>query len=99
MTPLPRIVGPAGMTIGGFYIPAKVPFFALTITPIKNVQTIVGMSVTSVHLNSALFPDPERFSPERWLQPSAQMLGRYLLPFSSGPRMCLGMKWVLDSSV
>ncbi|KIM46010.1 hypothetical protein M413DRAFT_300447 [Hebeloma cylindrosporum] len=76
VTPLPRIVGPAGTTIGGFYIPAK---------------TIVGMSVTSVHLNSDLFPDPERFSPERWLQPSAQMLGHYLLPFSSGPRMCLGM--------
>ncbi|PPQ77318.1 hypothetical protein CVT25_010900 [Psilocybe cyanescens] len=76
VTPLPRVVGPSGARIAGFDIPPN---------------TIVGMSVTSVHLNAALFPNPTQFNPERWLQPSYQALSRYLVPFSAGPRMCLGM--------
>ncbi|KDR83561.1 hypothetical protein GALMADRAFT_55853 [Galerina marginata CBS 339.88] len=80
VTPLPRVVGPAGARIIGRYIPPN---------------TVVGMSVTYVHLNSALFPDPTLFTPERWLQPSSHKLSRYLVPFSAGPRMCLGvsMAW------
>ncbi|KAF8165173.1 cytochrome P450 [Crassisporium funariophilum] len=76
VTPLPRVVGPLGALIAGSPIPPN---------------TIVGMSVTCVHLDSTLFPDPAIFSPERWLQPSSRELDRYLLSFSKGPRMCLGI--------
>ncbi|KAF4620014.1 hypothetical protein D9613_005506 [Agrocybe pediades] len=80
VSPLPRIVGPMGAYIAGHYIPPK---------------TTVGISVTFVHLNPILFPNPTQFMPERWLQPSSTSLNKYLLSFSSGPRMCLGisMAW------
>ncbi len=54
-------------------------------------QTIVGMSVTAVHLNARLFPNPNSFVPERWLQTSSDS-DRYLVPFSKGPRTCLGVR-------
>ncbi|KAF8974372.1 cytochrome P450 [Flammula alnicola] len=76
ITPLPRVVGSTGARIGGCHIPPS---------------TVVGMSVTSIHLNSTLFPNPTSFAPERWLGPSSRELGRYLVPFSAGPRMCLGI--------
>ncbi|KAJ6598646.1 cytochrome P450, partial [Mycena sp. CBHHK59/15] len=32
------------------------------------------------------------FNPERWLQPiSKEIEGKYFVPFSKGPRMCLGL--------
>jgi hypothetical protein len=33
------------------------------------------------------------FSSERWLQPSSRQLEEYLIPFSKGPRACLGSKY------
>ena len=52
------------------------------------------MSVTCLHLNSTLFPKPEKFAPDRWLGPRSHGLNQYLVPFSKGPRMCLGIKYV-----
>ena len=53
------------------------------------------MGHTIMHRNPAIFPDPLRFSPERWLQPDSAMLDRYLVAFSKGPRLCLGIKCVV----
>jgi len=76
VTPLPRVVGPSGAEIADWQVPAN---------------TIVGMSVTCLHLNSTLFPKPEKFTPDRWLGPRSHGLNQYLVPFSKGPRMCLGI--------
>jgi hypothetical protein len=57
-------------------------------------QTVVGISVTAVHLDASLFPNPDSFVPERWLDPSAADLDRYLVSFSKGPRTCLGIRYV-----
>lgn len=43
-----------------------------------------------MHLNPRLFPDPLAFQPERWLQADSRELEQYLVPFSKGPRACLG---------
>ncbi|THU91036.1 cytochrome P450 [Dendrothele bispora CBS 962.96] len=51
--------------------------------------TIVAMGATFVHKNEEIFPEPLRFWPERWIENTS--LNRYLVPFSRGPRMCLGM--------
>lgn len=45
------------------------------------MQAVVGMSVTFVHLNPNIFPEPGRFSPERWLDSGAE-LDKYLVSFS-----------------
>lgn len=57
--------------------------------------TPVGMTATLIHTNTALFPDPHRFRPERWLDDQGKRhhrLDGYLLSFSKGSRQCIGIK-------
>ncbi len=50
--------------------------------------TSVIISPMVTHRNTDLYPDPDRFLPERW---SSIQPGPYeYLPFSAGPRTCLG---------
>lgn len=57
------------------------------------------MNSYSMHMNHTIFPSPETFFPERWLvEPPSNHnnknnnpLKRYLVPFTKGPRQCLGM--------
>ncbi|RAH75643.1 cytochrome P450 [Aspergillus aculeatinus CBS 121060] len=55
--------------------------------------TPMSSSSYLMHRNVTIFPDPERFDPERWLDGSEQdrRLTRYLSPFTRGSRMCLGI--------
>ncbi|KJX97037.1 cytochrome P450 like protein [Zymoseptoria brevis] len=50
--------------------------------------TIVGLSPSTLHFNPAVFPDPQSFQPQRWLNPSSEML-RDWIPFGIGPRQCI----------
>jgi len=75
---LPRVTG-VDMKIANYPVP-------------KN--TIVSMSVTFMHLNPDIFPDPHRFDPNRWLIADTEKLAEMnnnLWPFSRGSRMCLGI--------
>lgn len=47
-----------------------------------------------MHNDPTIFPDPHQFLPERWLD--NKELDKYLVAFSRGPRMCLGIKYVLS---
>lgn len=57
------------------------------------------MNSYNMHMNPTIFPSPKTFLPERWLfQPTSNannknnnLLKRYLVPFTRGPRQCLGM--------
>ncbi|KAJ6043515.1 cytochrome P450 [Penicillium canescens] len=61
----------------------------------------VPFSMTSYlqHRDCNIFPDPDEFRPGRWLgqddggaeSEQHRGLSKYLVPFGSGPRMCLGM--------
>ncbi|KAJ4992818.1 hypothetical protein SVAN01_01522 [Stagonosporopsis vannaccii] len=51
--------------------------------------TIVSCGSTFVHYNASLFPEPKSFKPERWLD--SKELDNWLVAFSRGPRMCLGV--------
>ncbi|KAI4101078.1 MAG: hypothetical protein LQ339_005201 [Xanthoria mediterranea] len=53
--------------------------------------TPVGMTSILMHFNPHLFPSPHTFSPNRWLQPNAAHLRRFIVAFSKGSRQCLGM--------
>ncbi|KAJ9663462.1 hypothetical protein H2201_005670 [Coniosporium apollinis] len=51
--------------------------------------TIVSIGSTFVHFNPKIFPNPHEWRPERWLENPD--LDDWLVTFSRGPRMCLGI--------
>ncbi|TAQ88584.1 hypothetical protein B7494_g3093 [Chlorociboria aeruginascens] len=56
-------------------------------------KTPISMTTRSVLKDSSIFPSPDTFDPERWLQGSLvhHDLDRYYVPFGKGTRMCPGM--------
>lgn len=66
-----------------------------TVTNYKNwtipVNVPVSMNIWNTHFNADIFPDPYEYKPERWLQAGSKDLEKYLVPFGSGSRMCIGM--------
>ncbi|TVY82000.1 Cytochrome P450 monooxygenase yanH [Lachnellula suecica] len=73
----PRIVPDGGKEIGGVFVPGGAK---------------VSMSVLFPHNDPTIFADPQEFKPERWLLSSKETteLEQFLVPFSHGPRACLG---------
>ena len=56
-----------------------------------------GMTPYMIHMNPNLFPAPQDFRPERWLQKDAESvesLTKYFIAFGKGSRSCLGMNLV-----
>ncbi|KAI0150773.1 cytochrome P450 [Xylariaceae sp. FL1272] len=72
---LPREVPRGGSTLSGHYIPA-------------------GYTVTtqaySLHRNTSVFPDPDKFNPSRW-EDATQEMKTMLMPFGGGSRICIGL--------
>ncbi|KKY13050.1 putative cytochrome p450 [Diplodia seriata] len=65
--------------------------------------TIMSMSPRDLHGNAAIFPEPEKFVPERWLPATdpacavtdperRRAMDRYWVPFSRGSRNCIGLE-------
>jgi cytochrome P450 len=51
----------------------------------------LSVSPYTVQRDPRFFAEPERFVPERWLEPSAAELPRFAyFPFGGGPRVCIG---------
>ncbi|CAJ2504798.1 Uu.00g121920.m01.CDS01 [Anthostomella pinea] len=72
---LPRDVPAGGAEFLGYYIPAGYT---------------VSTGAYSMHRNPAVFPDPERFEPSRWADPTRDMKDSFV-PFGGGSRICLGI--------
>ncbi|UNI21541.1 hypothetical protein JDV02_007521 [Purpureocillium takamizusanense] len=74
---LPRLVPPGGRTVDGVWLPE---------------DTIVSCQAYSVHrINEDVFPQPDKFDPDRWLAPERDPDRRRLLfAFSNGGRGCIG---------
>lgn len=51
--------------------------------------TPVGMTSTLMHQDESIFPNPRSFIPERWIE--NPRLDRYMVSFSKGSRMCVGI--------
>jgi cytochrome P450 len=66
---LTRIAPNESLQVAGFKIPAGIP---------------INMSSFLSHLNPELFPQPKVFQPERWLEPGAENLKKYIVNFSRG---------------
>ena len=56
------------------------------------VNTAVSMTIIDVLTDPSIFPDPDRFQPERWLGTDGKRLDKFLIPFNKGPRQCIGME-------
>ncbi|KAK0658647.1 cytochrome P450 monooxygenase aflU [Lasiodiplodia hormozganensis] len=64
--------------------------------------TVMSMSQRDLHNNPDIFPDPEKFEPERWLPATdptctvtpeqRRLMDRYWVPFSRGSRNCIGLE-------
>jgi cytochrome P450 len=58
--------------------------------------TTVMLSPYTIHRNSAYFPDPEKFVPQRFTPEQEKQLPRYAyIPFGAGPRICIGNYFAL----
>ncbi|EPQ55552.1 cytochrome P450, partial [Gloeophyllum trabeum ATCC 11539] len=75
---LPRVVTGGDWQFKGIRIPAG---------------TVVSSSANAVNLNGDIFPEPQRFIPERWLDEQGRLSNAketWLVSFSKGPRACIG---------
>ncbi|KAI1299275.1 Cytochrome P450 4c3 [Halotydeus destructor] len=79
------------------------PFFARQLAEEVDVEgyrlprgTVVWLCIMSLHMNQEVYPEPARFDPDRFApQPSRDRHPYAYLPFSGGPRACLGHKFAM----
>lgn len=53
-------------------------------------ETTVSMSAYVAHRDPVVFPEPEKFNPDRWLGDKGKDLQPYFISFSAGSRGCIG---------
>ena len=88
--PQPRITPSSGATIEGF---ANIP---------GGVRISTGAYY--LHRNAEVFPDPQAWKPERWLQGDQKKGGgteemrRWFWAFGSGGRMCIGSNFAIQGT-
>ncbi|KAI1371314.1 cytochrome P450 [Hypoxylon crocopeplum] len=70
---LPRVVSSGGLEVADLALPAG---------------TRVGLGAYMLHHNPGVFPNPREFLPERWLEPSPNMM-RDSFSFGAGSRQCI----------
>ena len=74
------------------HAPLTVTGTGITLPP----QTVVGMQNFVHHRNAEIFPEPERFVPERWLDGESKLttdlasMNASITPFSTGAYNCIG---------
>jgi cytochrome P450 len=61
---------------------------------------LVIVSPYVLHRHRRLWTDPDRFVPERFLEPARRSIDRYAyLPFGAGPRICVGAQFAMVEAV
>ncbi|KAL4867376.1 hypothetical protein BDV12DRAFT_171558 [Aspergillus spectabilis] len=76
---LPRAVPQSGWTYKSHFFPPG---------------TSVGLSTFQLHQDEHVFPDPLAFKPERWLDPTDEMLNNFFA-FGKGTRACIAQNLAL----
>jgi cytochrome P450 len=79
-TRMARIAPDRDMTYGQWHIPAGTP---------------VGMTTILLHMDERVYPQPECFAPDRWMDAEVRKKSdKTFAPFSRGTRNCGGMQYV-----
>lgn len=52
------------------------------------------MSAYLMSTDPVVYPEPDKYKPERWLGDVNPAIHRNFVPFARGSRNCLGMKYV-----
>ncbi|ORY07247.1 cytochrome P450 [Basidiobolus meristosporus CBS 931.73] len=61
--------------------------------------TVAQINIYSLHHNPNIWKDPEVFNPDRFTSVEESKRSRYSwLPFSTGPRACIGMQFALQEA-
>jgi cytochrome P450/NADPH-cytochrome P450 reductase len=64
-----------------------------------NAGTTCAVQIYAIHHNEEIYPDHNRFDPDRWTPEEEQKRSRFSwLPFSTGPRACIGMTLALQEA-
>jgi len=50
----------------------------------------IQLTLDTIHHNDAAFPEADKFLPSRWLNGKQAAAEMYFIPFSYGPRACVG---------
>ena len=64
----------------------------------KHIQKdmLILISIISIHMDPEIYPEPERFDPERFTQEAKGKRDQFsFIPFGGGPRVCIGMRLAL----
>jgi cytochrome P450 len=62
--------------------------------------TMVAIAPYALHRHRALWPNPEIFDPNRFLNGAREKIDRYAyLPFGAGPRICIGATFAIQEAV
>jgi cytochrome P450 len=72
---LPRETPRGGKMLNDIFIPEK---------------TVVSVQCYTTQRSPQAFPNPDTFDPTRWLSPQTEAMKEMFMPFSKGPRACLG---------
>lgn len=73
-----RIAQDEDLVYAGWRIPAGTP---------------VGMTIHLLHQNEEEYPEPQRFNPDRWMNPTPwRLANKTFVPFGKGRRNCVGMQ-------
>lgn len=64
-------------TLGGYHIPKG---------------TTVQLSILGLHHNPHVWPDPEKFAPDRFEQNDPRLRDGNWIPFGFGPHLCIGLR-------
>jgi len=58
--------------------------------------TVLFINIIGMHRRADIYPNPEQFDPERWSPEREKLLPKHAyLPFSGGPRVCIGNHFAL----
>lgn len=82
--------------------PRVVPSFGYYIDRDKSIPsgTIIAASSYVLHRNAHVFPEPEKWKPERWLEATTNQrkeMDKWFWAFGSGARVCIGIHYAMRS--